>query len=80
MVALIAAACIKIYSRTIEISSTDAIRSLPYATWAPASDTLYKKGVVKHDPMKSYAGINIYNSATSRSCHLIDMSGQILHT
>lgn len=71
---------IREYSQTPQISTTDALKSFPYLVWAPAEDTIEKKGVIKYDRTKSFEGINVYNSDPTSVCYLIDMSGNILHT
>ena len=57
----------------------EALRSLPYATWVPAEDTLDKKGVTRYDRERAFNGINIYNPRHLSEAYLMDMSGRILH-
>ncbi len=63
-----------------ELSSTEALKSLPYLAWTPAKETIQKSGVTKYDRKHSFKGINIYNSSHLSAAYLIDMAGNILHT
>lgn len=61
-------------------SSVETLRSLPYMTWAPVSETdKNKSGVTIHNPELAYKGINIYHSENIAGGHLMDMSGNVLH-
>lgn len=63
-----------------ESSSVEAVRSVPYLTWAPADKTINKVGVILWDKERSCAGINIYNPRNLTRAYLMDMSGTIVHT
>ena len=39
-----------------------------------------KRGVVKHDPRRSFKGLNLYNSKPRSRAHLMNMSGAVVHT
>lgn len=70
----------KTYKKSPQISSIEALKSLPYLTWVPAEKDIQESGVTKYDKKRSFKGINIYNSRNLSMAHLIDMSGNILHT
>lgn len=63
-----------------DISSAEVLKSLPYLTWVSAEKDIQKSGVTKYDRKRSFKGINIYCSRNLSMAHLIDMSGNILHT
>lgn len=69
-----------ITSENTRLSSTEAIKSLPYLAWVPADETIEKSGVIKYDQKQSFKGINIYAPQNSSKAYLMDMSGNILHT
>lgn len=63
-----------------DLSSVDALKTLPYVSWAPAGATIEKSGVTKYDSTRSCAGVNIYSSEFHSKAYIIDMLGNILHT
>lgn len=65
---------------TSQPSSSEILRSLPYAAWIPAGKDIKKAGVTTYDPTRAFKGINIYNSRNLSKAHLIDMLGNIIHT
>lgn len=66
-----------IYSKK---SSPEAIKSLPYLAYVVEDKAEHSNEVVKYDKTLCYQGINIYNSYFKPGAHLLDMSGNILHT
>ncbi|MCX5701988.1 MAG: aryl-sulfate sulfotransferase [Candidatus Omnitrophica bacterium] len=70
---------ISFFSKII-VSPEEQLKSLPYLTWVPAKDNLQYAGVIKYDQNKAYKGINIYNSDNSKTIHLTDMQGNLLHS
>lgn len=79
-VIIIVALALKESNRSLEISSNEALKSLPYLTWVPEEEAIGKVGVVKYDQKKSFKGINLYTPAGLSTAYLIDMYGDILHT
>ena len=77
---LAVAGSISITSEESQPSSVEAVKSVPYLTWAPAEKTINKVGVTLWDKERSYAGINIYNPRNLTRAYLMDMSGSIVHT
>ena len=67
-------------SRSQPKTSTEILRSLPYASWVPAEKTLSKKGVVIHDKTRAFEGLNLYVSRNFGSVYLVVMSGQVIHS
>ncbi len=68
-------------SSTDDTSSIEALKSLPYVTWAPIDKKdVEKTGVTKHDPSLSYKGINLYHTENKTGGYFFDMNGNILHT
>ena len=57
----------------------DALRTLPYATWASRGQTSALTGVTRNDPDSSFKGMNIYNSSNLSEAVLMDMTGRIVH-
>jgi hypothetical protein len=58
----------------------DDLRSLPYTSrTAPVMDTTLA-GVTVHDPERAYRGYNLYCSRTTPYAHLMNMSGEIVHS
>jgi len=70
---------LKSYNTYTPAPPAEALRSLPYAAWVPAENTLDKKGVTRHDRERAFNGINIYNPRHLAETYLMDMSGRILH-
>lgn len=64
---------------TNNLSSEKALAAFPYAKWIPAGDSIDKIGVIRHNPQKSFKGINIYSSHKSSTAYLLDMTGEVLH-
>ena len=70
---------LRAYNAYTPAPPVEALRSLPYATWVPAENTLDKKGVTRYDRERAFNGINIYNPRHLPEAWLMDMSGRILH-
>lgn len=65
---------------SIKASTTERLRALPYAAWAPVKEKdVEKQGVVRYDPQKAYRGINVY-CLIDGGGYLMDMNGKIIHT
>ena len=58
----------------------DALKSVPYLTWAPTGDSGLKSGVISYDSTLSWPGVNLYNSRNLASADLIAMDGSTVHT
>jgi hypothetical protein len=58
----------------------DALRSVPYLTWAPTGRDSAFLGVVRYDTTLAWPGINLYNSRNLASADLMGMDGTVLHT
>jgi outer membrane protein assembly factor BamB len=56
------------------------LSALPYLTWVPVDAPGESSGVVYHEESESFAGLNLYNSRNLATAHLMDMSGENLHS
>lgn len=59
------------------------LRSLPYASWVPVDSDDGERpveGVTRHDPTRSYAGLNLFRIAHRSEARLIDMDGRTAHS
>jgi hypothetical protein len=74
---------VRVYYISPRIFSTDtsqALKSLPYLAYVAEEKDIEKSGVVAYNEPLCNKGINIYNSYKLGGAHLMDMSGNILHT
>lgn len=68
-------------NRAVEkIAILDNLDTLPYLDWVPAQNSIDKIGVTKYDPNLICSGLNIYSALSLPQAHLLDMSGNKLHT
>ena len=57
----------------------EALKSLPYASWTPVAEKdRLKNGVVRHDPDRAFAGLNLYSSEHAPDAFLLDMQGNVV--
>ncbi len=61
-----------------EVSFSNDVKSLPYATWVPLKGEV-QKSITKYKEKETYNGINLYNSRHEPRANLIDMNGKVLH-
>jgi hypothetical protein len=63
-----------------ESSSIGTLQSLPYLSYVVEDKATDKDGVVNYHQALSNQGINLYHSFLTAGAHLMDMTGNILHT
>jgi hypothetical protein len=63
---------------------TDALaarlQALGYVEWAPLESAGPRGGVVRHDPERSQAGLNLFGSRSIGRAWLVDMAGDTVHS
>lgn len=63
---------------------TDALaarlQALGYVEWAPLEGAAPRGGVVRHDPERSQAGVNLFGSRSIGQAWLVDMAGDEVHS
>ncbi|MFH1754118.1 MAG: arylsulfotransferase family protein, partial [Candidatus Latescibacterota bacterium] len=57
----------------------DQLKSLPYLDWVATGGDVGKTGVISHDSLRAFGGLNIYTSRESHEAYLIDMNGNLVH-
>ena len=61
--------------------AVDRLRSIPYLSWQKIEETdSPKDGVTVHDRERAFAGLNLYNVDGESQAHLLDMTGQPVHS
>ncbi len=56
------------------------LQALGYVEWAPIERGRVKRGVVRHDPSRSEAGLNLFGSRSLGRAWLVDMAGETVHS
>lgn len=56
------------------------LQALGYVDWAPVERAEARRGVVRHDPSRAEAGLNLFGSRSAGKAWLVDMAGETLHT
>jgi len=56
------------------------LQAMGYVDWAPVRRAEARRGVVRHDPSRAEAGLNLFGSRSLGKAWLVDMAGETLHT